>query len=78
LFELLEFAEWAWWVAGFWLFIFSPRFRSAAISQWRGRKGLEHLLTVWEVALSTACAAITVWVILALSGVCATSRVAAA
>jgi hypothetical protein len=62
-FDFADLVEFLSHVFGFWLFIFSPRFRRARIARWQARTGIAHALTVIEIGVSTGCAVILVWVI---------------
>lgn len=62
-FDFAELVEFLSYVFGFWLFFLSPRFRRAYIARWKARSGVGHVRTAFEVVVSTACAAVTVWLI---------------
>jgi len=59
--DLLDLGEFFSYVFGFWLFLLVPRFRAAVVERWRSRHGLGHVATVWEMVISTGCAAILLW-----------------
>ena len=61
--ELLDAFEWIAYVVGFWLFFLDPSFRRRMLGKWRAREGLQHVHTVFEIGIATACAVITVWAI---------------
>ena len=53
--ELIELGALAQYVAGFWLFLFSSRFRRRVCAIWRNRTWPTKLLIPVEIAVATSC-----------------------
>ena len=66
--DIFSALEWLVYVVGFWLFLFRKSFRDGMIETWKGRSGIEHISTFFEIVISTFCAGVTVWVLLAAAG----------
>jgi len=50
-----DFFELLYYLAGFWLFLFSPNFRQATLDRWSERTGLRHVATALEIVSAVAC-----------------------
>ncbi len=55
LLQLLESSEIFSYLFGFWLFLFSGRFRDHVRTTWRRRRGALKLLIPLEIAVATCC-----------------------
>lgn len=55
LLELLETSEIFSYLFGFWLFLFSSRFRAHVRTIWRRRRGNARLLIPLEIVVATVC-----------------------
>ena len=59
--DLLDFAEFANYLFGFWLFLFSQRFRKYVLDIWRRRSWFWKLFIPIEVAVATSCGVLPVY-----------------
>ena len=53
--DAFDAVEFFYYLAGFWLFLFKPRFREAVLERWRSRSGFQHIATAFEIVLPTSC-----------------------
>lgn len=53
--QLIEAFEFFSYLFGFWLFLFSGRFREHVRTAWRRRRGATRLLIPLEIAVATCC-----------------------
>ena len=63
LLELLEASEIFSYLFGFWLFLFSGRFRSHVRAIWRRRRGKMRLLIPLEIVVATCCGLLPLWLL---------------
>ncbi len=61
--DLFELGEFVSYLCGFWLFLFSPRFRTNVLSTWRRRQWFLKVLIPFEVAVSTFCGLLPVLIL---------------